>query len=69
MDDFDGRMIAAALEDTTPSVSIIMMEQERRDLTQIDFVTAIRARLFAAGKKAGVRVFLSNPDGPALRRP
>ena len=45
------------------------MEQERLDLTQIDFVPVIWARLLAAGEKAGVRVLLSNPDGPALRRP
>ena len=32
-DDFDGRMIAAALEDASPRVS---MELERLDLTQID---------------------------------
>ena len=66
MDDFDGRMIAAALEGAPPRVS---MEQERLDLTQIDFIPVIRARLLAAGEKAGVRVFLSNPDGPALRLP
>ena len=69
MDDFDGRMIAAALEDATPSVSIIMMEQERLDLTQIDFIPVIRARLLAAGEKAGVCVLLGKLDGPALRRP
>ena len=32
-----------------------------------DFVPVIRARLLAA-EKAGVRVLLSNPDGPALLR-
>ena len=69
LDDYDGRMIAAAqpaLEDAPPRVS---MEQERLDLTQIDFVPVIRARLLTAGEKAGVRVLLSNPDGLALRRP
>ena len=68
LDDYDGRMIAAALENAPPRVS---MEPERLDLTQIDFVPVIRARLLAAGEnlKAGVRVLLSNPDGPALRRP
>ena len=66
LDDFDGRMIAAALEGAPPRVS---MEPERLDLTQINFIPVIRARLLAAGEKAGVRVFLSNPDGPALRRP
>ena len=35
LDDFDGRMIAAALEDAPPRVS---KEQQRLDLTQIDFV-------------------------------
>ena len=35
MDDFDGSMIAAALEDAPPRVS---MEQGRLDLTQINFV-------------------------------
>ena len=65
LDDYDGPMIAAALEDAPPRVS---MEPERLDLTQIDFVPVIRARLLAA-EKAGVRVLLSNPDGPALRRP
>ena len=65
LDDFDGHMIAASLEDAPPRVS---MEQERLDLTQIDFVPVIRARLLAA-EKACVRVLLSNPDGPALRRP
>ena len=53
-------MIAAALEDAPPRVS---MEPERLDLTQIDFIPVIRARLLAAGEKAGVRVLLSNPDG------
>ena len=66
LDDYDGRMIAAALENAPPRVS---MEQERLDLNQIYFVPVIRARLLAAGEKAGVRVLLSNPDGPALRRP
>ena len=66
MDDFDGRMIAAALEDAPPRVS---EEQERLDLTQIDFIPVIRARLLAAGEKAGVCVLLSKLDGPALRRP
>ena len=65
LDDYDGRMISAALEDAPPHVS---MEPERLDLTQIDFVPVIRASLLAA-EKAGVRVLLSNPDGPALRRP
>ena len=68
MDDYDGRMIAAAqpaLEDAPPRVS---MEQERLDLTQIDFVPVIRARLLAAGEKAGVHVFLSNPDGCSTTR-
>ena len=60
MDDFDGRMIAAALEDAPPRVS---KEPERRDLTQIDFVPVIRTRLLAAGDKAGVCVLLSKPDG------
>ena len=45
------------------------MEPERLDLTQIDFIPVIRARLLAAGEKAGVRVLVSNPDGPALLRP
>ena len=66
LDDYDGRMIAAALEDAPPRVS---MELERLDLTQIDFVPVLRARLLAAGEKACVLVLLSNPDGPALRRP
>ena len=43
-------------------------------MTQIDFVPVILARLsrgrfLEAGEKAGLRVLLSNPDGPALRRP
>ena len=66
MDDFDGSMIAAAVDDAAPRVS---MEQERLDLTQIDFVPVIRARHLEAGEKSGVSVLLSNPDGPALRRP
>ena len=45
------------------------MEQERLDLTLIDFVPVIWARLLAAGEKAGVCVLLSKLDGPALRRP
>ena len=47
LDDFDGRMIAAALEDAPHRVS---MEQERLDLTQIDFVPVIRARLLEIGR-------------------
>ena len=66
LDDFDSRMIAAALEDAPPRVS---EEPERLDLTQIDFVPVIRARLLAAEEKAGVCVLLSKLDGPALRRP
>ena len=66
LDDFDGRMITAALEDAPPRVS---MERERLELTQIDFFPVIRARLLAAGEKAGVRVFMSNPDGPACAGP
>lgn len=66
LDDFDGRMIAAALEDAPPRVS---MQPGRLDLTQIDFDPVLRARLVAAGEKAGVCVLLSKPDGPALRRP
>ena len=65
LDDFDGRMIAAALEDAPPRVS---EEPERLDLTQIDFVPVIRARLLAAGEKAGVCVLLSKLDCPALHR-
>ena len=65
-DDYDGHMIAAVLEDAPARVS---MEPDRLDLTQIDFVPVIRAHLLAAGEKAGVRVLLSNPDGPALCRP
>ena len=45
LDDFDGRMIAAALENAPPRISI---EPERLDLTQIDFVPVIRARLRVA---------------------
>ena len=66
LDDSDGGMIAAALEDAPPRVSI---GPERLDLTQIDFVLVIQARLLAARENAGVRVLLSNRDGPALRRP
>ena len=66
LDDFDGRMIAAALEDAPPRVS---EKPERLDLTQIHFVPVIWARLLAAGEKAGVCVLLSKLDGPALRRP
>ena len=60
LDDFDGRMIAAAPDDAPHRVST---EQERLDLAQIDFISVIRARLLAAGDKDGVRVLLSNPDG------
>ena len=59
-------MIAAVLEDAPPRFS---MEQERLDLMQIDFVPVILASRLAAGEKACVLVFLSNPDGPALRWP
>ena len=52
--------------DARPRVS---EEQERLDLTQIDVVPVIRARLLAAGEMAGVCVLLSKLDGPALRRP
>jgi len=67
LDDFDGRTLAAALEETPPS-DVGSSEPERLDLTQIDFEPNIRARLLAAGTKAGVSVVLSRPDGPALRR-
>ena len=49
LDDFDGRMISAALEDAPHLVS---MEPERLDLTEIDFIPVIRAHLLAAGEKA-----------------
>ena len=68
LDDFDGRTLAAALEETPPSDDVGSSEPERLDLTQIDFEPNIRARLQAAGEKAGVCVLLSRPDGPALRR-
>ena len=64
LDDFDGSMIAAALEDAPPRVS----KPERRDLTQIDFVHVIQTRLLAARDKTCVCVLLSKPDGLALRR-
>ena len=64
-DDFDGRMIAAALEDAPPRVS----KPKRLDLTQIDFVHVIRSRFLAAGDKAGVCVLLSKADGLELRSP
>ena len=56
------------LEDAPPHVS---MEPERLDLTQIDFVLVIRARLLAAGEKAGVRVLstarrCADPEGFTL---
>ena len=66
LDDFGGCVIAAALEGAPPRVP---MEPERLDLTQINFIPVIRARLLAAGEKASARVFLSNPNGLALRRP
>ena len=66
LDDFDGSIIAAALEGAPPRVS---MEPERLDLMQIDFIPVIPARLLAAGEEACVRVFLSDPDDPALRLP
>ena len=65
LDDYDGRMIAAALEDAPPRVS---MEPERLDLTQIDFIRVIQARLLAAGEKAGVHVLLSIQDGCSTTR-
>ena len=64
LDDFDGRVLAAALKESPPSDA----EPERLDLTQIDFEPNIRARILAAGEKAGVCVLLSKPGGPALRR-
>ena len=45
LDDFDGSMIAVRLR-TPPRNS---MEQERLDLTQLDFIPVIWARLLAAG--------------------
>ena len=59
------------LEDA-PQAPRVSMEPERLDLTQIDFVHVIRRRahlLAAAGEEAGMRVLLSNPDCPPLRRP
>ena len=41
LDDFDGRMLAAALEETPPS-DAGSSEPERLDLTQIDFEPNIR---------------------------
>ena len=67
MDDFDGHMLAAALEETPPS-DVGSSEPERLDLTQIDFEPNIRARLLAAGTKAGVSVVLSRPATVTLRR-
>ena len=61
MDDFDGCMIAAALEDAPLRVS---MEQERLDLTQINFFPVIRARLLAAGEKACVTLHASVFEPP-----
>ena len=67
LDDFDGRLLATALEEAPPPVSG-SSEPERLDLTQIDFMPEIRARLLAAGERVGVRVLMSTPGGPALRR-
>jgi hypothetical protein len=67
LDDFDGRMLAAALEEAPPR-DVGSSEPERLDLLQLDFEPNIRARLLAAGEKAGVCVLLSRPGGPALCR-
>ena len=63
LDDIDGSMLAAALEEATHSISL---EQERLDLTQIGFVPEIRARHLAAGEKASVCMLSSksNPTRP-----
>jgi hypothetical protein len=68
LDDFDGRCLAAALEAAPPRVDgQIPSKSEILDLTRIAFEPEIRARLLAAGEKAGVRVVLSRADGTALR--
>ena len=68
LDDFDGRLLAAALGDAPPrDVGDNSDELEILDLTQNEFNPGVRAGLLAAGEKAGVRVQLSKAVGPALR--
>ena len=60
LDNFDGRLLAAALGETPSSdVGDDSDELEILDLTQNEFNPEVRAGLLAAGEKAGVRVQLS----------
>ena len=68
LDDFDGRLLTAALGDAPPrDVGDDSGELEILDLTQNEFNPEVRAGLLAAGEKAGVRVQLSKAAGQVLR--
>ncbi len=67
LDDNDGDNLAAALLATPLRADGSGQGNERLDLTQIDFCPAVRARLVAAARRAGVEVFMSKPNGAALR--
>ena len=68
LDDFDGHMIAHALTRIPPrNTEQISLRPDTLELTQIAFNPEVRARLMKGGEKADVRVYLSSPEGPALR--
>ena len=70
LDDFNGRLLAAALGDAPPrdvGDDSGSDELEILDLTQNEFNPGVRAGLLAAGEKAGVREQLSKAVGQALR--
>ena len=68
LDDFDGRLLAAALGDAPPrDVADDSDELEILDLTQNEFNPEVWAGLLAAGEKAGMRVQLSKAVSQALR--
>lgn len=66
LDNLDGLMLAGALSKQV-SFKHVSSKKEVLELAQIAFNPGVRARLISAGEKAGVRVYLSSPDGPALR--
>ena len=69
--DIDGELLASALAATPRRRrrdATSVPGKERLDLTQIDFGPDVQDRLYEAGTAAGVEVFISRRDGPALAR-
>ena len=68
LSDIDCERLASALAASPRRDAKNSQGKERLDLTQIDLGQDVRDRLYKAGIAAGVEVFMSRRDGPALVR-